>query len=84
MTKTEQNRALQLPIAGADLLPEHHHAVLEFAALAGSRDPLDPIEQAIVASSHRLLAETEHLHPDWRLVTEYPLSGKLKAPGHRD
>jgi Ca2+-transporting ATPase len=68
-----------LPIARADSLPEQHHAVLEFAALAGSRDPFDPMEQAIIASSHRLLAETEHLHPDWRLVTEYPLSGKLKT-----
>ena len=68
-----------VPIARADSLPEHHHAVLEFAALAGSRDPVDPMEQAILASSHRLLADTEHLHPDWRLVREYPLSGKLKT-----
>jgi len=68
-----------LPIARIELLPEHHHAVLEFAALAGSRDPFDPMEQAIVASSHRLLAKSERLHPDWRLVKEYPLSAKLKA-----
>jgi len=60
-------------------LPERYHALLEFATLAGHRDPFDPMEQAIVAASDGLLAGSEHLHPEWRLVMEYPLSPELKA-----
>ena len=71
----------ELPIRAAEpeLLPERFHALLEFGTLAGHRDPFDPMEQAIVRATQGLLRGTEHLHPDWRLVTEYPLTPELKA-----
>ena len=60
-------------------LAERHHPLLEFATLAGHRDPFDPMEQAIVDLTRVRLADTEHMHPDWILVGEYPLAPDLKA-----
>jgi Ca2+-transporting ATPase len=60
-------------------LPETFHELLEFAVLAGHRDPFDPMEIAIRESGLKLLAGTEHLHETWQLVEEYPLSKELLA-----
>lgn len=60
-------------------LPETFHETLEFAVLASHREPFDPMEIAIRHSAHKLLAHTEHLHGDWRLMSEYPLSHGLLA-----
>ncbi len=63
----------------ASSMAERFHELLEFATLAGHRDPFDPTEQAIAGTTRRLLARTEHLHPEWELVSEYPLSRELLA-----
>jgi Ca2+-transporting ATPase len=60
-------------------VPEVFHALLEFSMLASHRDPFDPMEQAIHRSALEVLARTEHLHSDWKLVAEYPLSRELLA-----
>jgi Ca2+-transporting ATPase len=60
-------------------LPEAFHELVEFGILASQRDPFDPMEQAIRRLGDRYLAETEHIHDDWSLVHEYPLSKKLLA-----
>jgi Ca2+-transporting ATPase len=60
-------------------LPETFHQLLEFSVLASHRDPFDPMEKAIRAAGLGLLATTEHLHADWALVEEYPLSPELLA-----
>ena len=60
-------------------LPEEFHEVVEFAILASHRDPFDPMEKAFRRLGNRFLAETEHLHEDWTLVREYPLSPELLA-----
>jgi Ca2+-transporting ATPase len=60
-------------------LPEHFHELLEFSVLASHRDPFDPMEKAIRTAGLELLAATEHLHADWELVEEYPLSPELLA-----
>lgn len=60
-------------------LPETFHETLEFAVLASHRAPFDPMEIAIRNAGHKLLADTEHLHSDWRLMSEYPLSHDLLA-----
>ena len=62
-----------------DDLPEQFHELLEFGVLASHRDPFDPMERAIHASLQQRLAETEHVHRDWQLVNEYPLSSELLA-----
>ncbi len=65
--------------APGSTLPEAFHEVVEFAILASQRDPFDPMEKAFRQLGERHLAETEHLHEDWTLVREYPLSDQLLA-----
>lgn len=81
----------QLTVLGAcydvGVLPEQppseiFHPLIEFGILASERDPFDPTERAIKDFGSRYLARTEHLHADWMLVREYPLSDKLLAMSH--
>jgi Ca2+-transporting ATPase len=60
-------------------LPERLHEVVEYSLLASPTDPFDPMEKAMKELGGRTLANTEHLHKDWTLVKEYPLSEKLLA-----
>jgi Ca2+-transporting ATPase len=63
-------------------LPEAMHQIIEFSILASQRDPFDPMERAIKQLGEDYLADTEHLHKDWVLVREYPLSRELLAMSH--
>ena len=65
--------------AGPAGLQEELHACLEYAVLASHRRAFDPMESAIQDAGQRLLADTEHLHADWTLVDDYPLSRELLA-----
>ncbi len=65
--------------AGSAALQEELHGVLEFAVLASHRRAFDPMESAIGDAGLRLLADTEHLHADWTLVDDYPLSNEMLA-----
>ncbi|PHV05212.1 ATPase [Janthinobacterium sp. BJB412] len=60
-------------------LQEELHGVLEYAVLASHRRAYDPMESAIGDAGQRLLANTEHLHADWTLVNDYPLSREMLA-----
>ncbi len=64
---------------GEAQLPEPPHDVLEFAVLASHRRAFDPMEAAILAAGERFLTGTEHLHSDWTLVEDYPLSRDMLA-----
>jgi len=63
-------------------LPENFHELVEFGILATPMDPFDPMEKAIKELGGRTLVNTEHLHADWHLMHEYPLSEKLLAMSH--
>jgi Ca2+-transporting ATPase len=65
-----------------ETLPESFHELIEFAILASQRDPFDPMEKALRSLGESTLARTEHLHADWELVREYPLSPELLALSH--
>jgi Ca2+-transporting ATPase len=65
--------------AGSAALPEELHGILEFAVLASHRRAFDPMESAIGDAGKRLLANTEHLHGDWTLIEDYPLSREMLA-----
>ena len=58
---------------------ETFHDLVEFGILASQRNPFDPMERAIMEFGERYLAHTEHLHGDWHLEKEYPLSSELLA-----
>jgi Ca2+-transporting ATPase len=61
------------------IIPESFHELVEFGILATPMDPFDPMEKAIKELGGRTLVNTEHLHAEWNLVREYPLSEKLLA-----
>jgi Ca2+-transporting ATPase len=60
-------------------LPEKLHEVVEYSLLASPADPFDPMEKAMKELGGRTLLHTEHIHQDWMMVHEYPLSEKLLA-----
>ena len=64
------------------LLPDHFHEVMEYSILASPLDPFDPMEKAMQELAGRTLSDTEHIHKDWTLTKEYPLSEKLLAMSH--
>lgn len=66
----------QLWQAGAPL-EEPWHRLLELAVLASRGDPVDAMELAIQRLAAEQLGQSEHLHPDWPLQREYPLSREL-------
>ncbi len=64
---------------GEDPLPDAIHEVIEYSILASQLDPFDPMEKAFKKLGEDYLAKTDHIHSDWKLVKEYPLSKKLLA-----
>ena len=64
---------------GGTPLQEALHGVLEYAVLASHRHAFDPMESAIGETGQSLLALTEHLHADWTLIDDYPLSPQMLA-----
>jgi len=58
-------------------LPEDFHETVEFSILASHINPFDPMEKALRELGSRSLTRTEHLHDDWTLVQEYPLTQSL-------
>jgi Ca2+-transporting ATPase len=68
------------PLEGQPVsLPEQFHELVEFSILASPADPFDPMEKAMKELARHFLANTEHIHRDWALMREYPLSEKLLA-----
>jgi Ca2+-transporting ATPase len=61
------------------LPPDFCHELVEFSVLACKEDPFDPMEKAVKTFVEGDFAKTEHVHGDWQLVQEYPLSPKLLA-----
>jgi Ca2+-transporting ATPase len=55
------------------------HQLMEYSILASKKDPFDPMEKALHQLSEAKLAGTEHVHKDWELIQEYPLSQRLLA-----
>ncbi|MDD5677614.1 MAG: cation-translocating P-type ATPase [Kiritimatiellae bacterium] len=63
-------------------LSERFHPLLEYGILASKCDPFDPMEKALNELGAKFLARTEHLHQNWQLIREYPLSPHLLALSH--
>lgn len=58
---------------------EAFHEIIEYSMLASKKDPFDPMERALNEFGELNLKGSEHLHPDWTLVKEYPLSREFLA-----
>jgi P-type Ca2+ transporter type 2C len=78
----ESPQPYDLALHSEAALPEAVHELVEFCILASQRDPFDPMEKAFKELGDRSLAHTEHLHSDWKLLREYPLSPQLLAMSH--
>jgi Ca2+-transporting ATPase len=76
---TANRETFQLAQLSSAPLPESMHETVEYSILASRRDPFDPMERAFKALGEGQLAGTEHLHADWRLVREYPLTRERLA-----
>ncbi len=63
-------------------LPDLFHEIAEFAVLASPPESFDPMDRALRGLGDTQLAGTEHVHRDWELVREYPLSEVLLAMSH--
>jgi P-type Ca2+ transporter type 2C len=79
---SESLQPYDLEIHSQEMLPEGVHTLVEFCILASQRDPFDPMEKAFKQLGEHYLAHTEHLHSDWKLLREYPLSPHLLAMSH--
>ena len=59
--------------------PEEFHEIIEYGILSSQTNPFDPMERAITTMGESYLQDTEHMHTDWQMVKEYPLSKDLLA-----
>ena len=73
---------LGVRMEGNSKLPEKFHALLEYGILASESRPSDPMEKAFHDAGRHFLRHTEHLHADWELIQEYPLTPELLAHSH--
>jgi P-type Ca2+ transporter type 2C len=55
------------------------HEIIEYGILSSQTKPFDPMEKAITSLGDLSLKETEHIHTDWDMIREYPLSRELLA-----
>ncbi len=79
---SEGDHEQEIPAEGAVPLAEPVHEVLEYAILASQRDPADPMERAILRMARDAVFARDHIHRDWTIVREYPLSPALLAVSH--
>jgi Ca2+-transporting ATPase len=77
-----QGEVYDLNLHDREPIPETFHQLIEFSILASQRDPFDPMEKAFKHLGEYYLSDTEHLHDDWTLIREYPLSPHLLAMSH--
>jgi Ca2+-transporting ATPase len=66
-------------IVSGDIFPEDFHEIIEYGILSSQVNPYDPMERAIINIGDRFLLNSEHIHADWVMEKEYPLSKDLLA-----
>ncbi|MFT3698669.1 MAG: cation-translocating P-type ATPase [Kofleriaceae bacterium] len=66
----------------ASELPEEAHPAVEYGLLACRSQSSDPTDRAFSILADRALAMTEHVHPRWQWLREYPLAPGLLAVTH--
>jgi Ca2+-transporting ATPase len=66
-------------VASENHFPDPFHEIIEFGILSSQTNPFDPMEKAIIHIGDRFLQNTEHIHTDWVMEKEYPLSKELLA-----
>lgn len=62
--------------------PENFHELIEYGILSSQSTPFDPMEKSIKDFGYGYLTGSEHIHNNWTLIREYPLSQNLLAISH--
>lgn len=62
-----------------DGFPEEFHEIIEYGILSSQTNPNDPMEKAIIDLGNKYFHNTEHLHHDWSMIREYPLTREQMA-----
>jgi Ca2+-transporting ATPase len=68
-----------LTVVSGENFPESFHQIIEFGILSSQVNPFDPMEKAIINTGDKFLQNSEHIHADWVMGKEYPLSKDLLA-----
>lgn len=68
-----------LTVAETKEIKPEFHAIIEYAILSSQTNPFDPMEKAIIIMGDLYLKGTEHIHENWKMIKEYPLSKELLA-----
>lgn len=59
--------------------PEPFHEIIEYGILSSQANPFDPMEKAITHIGKKHFQNSEHLHANWVMEKEYPLSKEMLA-----
>ena len=68
-----------LTVTKTDNLSSEFHEIIEYGILSSQINPFGPMEKAITSVGDLYLKGTEHIHKNWEMVKEYPLSKQLLA-----
>jgi len=68
-----------LTVAKAKEIDSEFHEIIEYGILSSQISPFDPMEKAITNLGDLYLKGTEHIHKNWEMIKEYPLSKELLA-----
>jgi len=80
MTVTKlYNGANYLTVIKSDEFNSEFHEIIEYGILSSQSNPFDPMEKAITGIGNYYLKGTEHIHNNWEMIKEYPLSKELLA-----
>jgi Ca2+-transporting ATPase len=66
-------------IGTGDSFNESFHEIIEYGILSSQLNPFDPMEKAIINTGEQYLLNSDHLHTNWVMEREYPLSKDLLA-----
>jgi Ca2+-transporting ATPase len=53
------------------------HEIIEYGILSSQTNPFDPMEKAIIGMGDLFIKGSAHIHEDWKMIKEYPLSKDL-------
>ena len=68
-----------LDVEKSDEIDHEFHEIIEYAILSSQTNPFDPMEKAITGMEDLYLKGSEHIHKNWKMIQEYPLSRELPA-----
>ncbi len=66
-------------VAAKSEFPESFHEIIEYGILSSQVNPYDPMEKAIVNMGEKFVQDSEHIHADWSMEKEYPLTKEMLA-----